>query len=230
MVYLINRGYAQYNGEFVKIGFPYFATFNLEDGSRQYLRRIPEKEEYIRHYQVINHMLFTLLKDRIVTYRVSDGSFIKESMLPLQDKEELDLFMQPEGIYLKKNDSLFTDLAVDFGNYNLIKTTDGKVFVMNDSQETFITLDKEELFYKVIDNPHYTLISQNESDYVVRDASDHAQASFTGSTNMFLRDKKIFFSNDDTLFEIDLEQLHQAPSIWHSIFKQVSRYLPAASG
>lgn len=121
-------------------------------------------------------------------------------------------------------------MAVDFGNYNLIKTTDGKVFVMNDSLETFITLDKEELFYKVIDNPHYTLISQNESDYVVLDASDHAQASFTDSTNMFLRDNKIFFSNDDTLFEIDLEQLHQAPSIWHSIFKQVSRYLPAASG
>ena len=172
-------------------------------------------------------MLFILFEDKIDTYRLSDGSFIKETKLALQNKEELDVFMQPEGIYLKQNDTLFTDLAVDFGNYNLIKTTAGRVFVMNDSLETFITLDKEELFYKIIDNPHYTLISQNESDYVVLDASDHAQASFTGSANMFLINNNIFFFNDDTLFEIDLDRLQQAPSIWNSIFKQVSRYLPA---
>lgn len=227
VVYLINRGYALYNGEFSMIGDPYFAAFNLEDGNRFYLKKIPEKKEFIRHYQVIGDMLFILFEDKIDTYRLSDGSFIKETKLALQNKEELDVFMQPEGIYLKQNDTLFTDLAVDFGNYNLIKTTAGRVFVMNDSLETFITLDKEELFYKIIDNPHYTLISQNESDYVVLDASDHAQASFTGSANMFLINNNIFFFNDDTLFEIDLDRLQQAPSIWNSIFKQVSRYLPA---
>ena len=227
VVYLINRGYALYNGEFSMIGDPYFAAFNLEDGNRFYLKKIPEKKEFIRHYQVIGDMLFILFEDKIDTYRLSDGSFIKETKLALQNKEELDVFMQPEGIYLKQNDTLFSDLAVDFGNYNLIKTTAGRVFVMNDSLETFITLDKEELFYKIIDNPHYTLISQNESDYVVLDASDHAQASFTGSANMFLINNNIFFFNDDTLFEIDLDRLQQAPSIWNSIFKQVSRYLPA---
>lgn len=227
VVYLINRGYALYNGEFSMIGDPYFAAFNLEDGNRFYLKKIPEKKEFIRHYQVIGDMLFILFEDKIDTYRLSDGSFIKETKLALQNKEELDVFMQPEGIYLKQNDTLFTDLAVDFGNYNLIKTTVGRVFVMNDSLETFITLDKEELFYKIIDNPHYTLISQNESDYVVLDASDHAQASFTGSANMFLLNNKICFFNDHTLYEIDLDRLQQAPSIWNSIFKQVSRYLPA---
>ena len=229
VVYLINRGYAHYNGEFAMIGDPYLAAFNLEDGSRQYLKRIPEKKDFIRHYQVINNMLFILFENKIATYRLSDGSFIKETKLMLPNKEELDAFMQPEGIYLRQNDTLFTDLADDFGNYNLIKTTGGRVFVMNDSLETFIALDKEELFYTIIDNPKYTLISQNDTDYVVLNASDDAQASFTGSANMFLRDNRIFFFNDDTLFEIDLDQLHQAPSIWHSIFKQVSRYLPASS-
>lgn len=228
VVYLINRGYAQYNGEFAMIGDPYLAAFNLENGKGKYLIRIPEKKEFIRHYQVINDMLFILFEDKIATYRLSDGSFIKESKLTLQKKEELDAFIQPEGIYLKQNDRLFTDLADDFGNYNLIKTTGGRVFVMNDSLETFITLDNEELFYKIIDNPQYTLISQNDTDYVVLDASDRAQASFTGSANMFLRDNLIFFFNDDTLFEIDLDQLHLTSSIWHPIFKQVSRYLPAA--
>lgn len=227
VVYLINRGYAQYNGEFSMIGDPYFAAFNLEDGNRFYLKKIPEKKEFIRHYQVIGDMLFILFEDKIDTYRLSDGSLIKETKLALQNKEELDVFMQPEGIYLKQNDTLFTDLAVDFGDYNLIKTTEGRFFVMNDSLETLITLDKEKLFYKIIDNPHYTLISQNESDYVVLDASDHAQASFTDSANMFLRNNKICFFDDHTLYEIDLDRLHQAPSIWHSIFKQVSRYLPA---
>ncbi len=225
VVYLINRGYAQYNGEFSMIGDPYFAAFNLEDGNRFYLKKIPEKKEFIRHYQVIGDMLFILFEDKIDTYRLSDGSFIKATKLALQNKEELDVFMQPEGIYLKQNDTLFTNLAVDFGDYNLIKTTEGRFFVMNDSLETFITLDKEELFYKIIDNPHYTLISQNESDYVVLDASDHAQATFTGSANMFLRNNKICFFDDHTLLEIDLDRLHQAPSIWHSIFRQVYRYI-----
>lgn len=52
-------------------------------------------------------MLFVLFEDEIVTYRLSDGSFIKKTKLRLQNKEELDVFMQPERIYLKQCDTLF---------------------------------------------------------------------------------------------------------------------------
>jgi outer membrane protein assembly factor BamB len=208
VVYLINRGYAQYNGEPSKMGDPYLAAFSWKDGNQLYLNAIPEKNEYIRHYQVINDILFLLFKDKVATFKLSDGLFIREAKLALQKNEEMDAFLQPEGIFLKQDDMHFFDMAVDYGNYNLIRSSNGRIIVMNDSLEMIDELSKEKIFFTVIANPEQAIITQNDSDFVVLDAKNGVQMVFKASENMFLYEDQLYFIDKDRLFEIDLNQLN----------------------
>ncbi|OJV90786.1 MAG: hypothetical protein BGO34_20870 [Bacteroidia bacterium 44-10] len=227
VVYMINRGYAQYNGGFSMIGDPYLAAFDLKTGNRLYLTLILEKKEFIRNFQVVNDMLFVVFEDKIGFYRLGDGTLIKEKVIELQKDEHLDAFVE-SGIYWKRNDSEFTDLMSEFSNYNLMMTTQGRVFVLTDSLERVFAYDKEELYHIATQNPRCALITNNDSDFVVLDASDNPVAALKASGEMFLYRDKLYFFDKDSFSEIDLSQLGQpAPaSVWQSIFKQVSGFIP----
>lgn len=225
VVYMINRGYAQYNGGFSMIGDPYLAAFDLNSGDQLYLTIIPEKKEFIRNYQVVDDMLFLVFEDKIASYLLSNGTLITERAIELQKDERLDAFIE-SGIYWKRNDFVFTDLTSDFSNYNLMMTSEGRVFVLTDSLETFITYGKEDVFHKTIDDPQYTLITNNDSDFIVLDNADNPVATFKASPDMFLNQNKLYSFDKDSFWEVNLNQLYQAPSIWQSIFKQVSKFIP----
>lgn len=225
VIYMINRGYAQYNGDFSMVGDPYLAAFDLNTGNRLYFTHIPEKKEFIRNFQVINDILFLVFEDKIASYSLSNGTLIKARVLELQKNEHLDAFVE-SGIYLNRNDSIFTDMTLDFSDYNLMMTTEDRVFVLTDSLETMFTYGKEELFRKIADTPRYTVITNNDTDFVLLNSSDNPIASLKAFPDMFLHRDKLYFFDKDSFSEIDLSQLDQSVSIWQSIFKQVSNFIP----
>lgn len=227
VVYMINRGYAQYNGGFSMIGDPYLAAFDLNTGNQLYLTLIPEKKVFIRNFQVVNDMLFLVFQDKIVSYQLSNGTMIKEKVPELQKGEYLDAFVE-SGIYWKRNDTVFSDMVSDFSNYNLVKTSEDRVFVMTDSLETVFAYGKEDLYHTTAENPQYALITSNDSDFIVLDSSNNPVAALKASPDMFLNWDKLYFFDKDSFWEIDLSQLDQSASIWQSIFKQVSRFIPVS--
>lgn len=213
VVYMINRGYAQYNGGFSMIGDPYLAAFDLHSGNQLYFTIIPEKKEFIRNYQVVNDMLFLVFEDKIASYLLSNGTFIAERAIELQKDERLDAFIE-SGIYWRQNESVFTDLTSDFSNYNLMMTSEDRVFVLTDSLETFVTYGKEDLYHTTAENSQYALITNNDSDFIVLDDSDNPLATFKASPNMFLDYDKLYFFDNDSFWEVNFNQLYQAPSLW----------------
>lgn len=225
VVYMINRGHAQYNGGFSMIGDPYLAAFDLNSGNQLYLTAIPEKKEFIRNYQVINDMLFLVFEDKIASYLLSNGTLITEKAIELQKNEHLDAFVE-SGIYLRRSDSVFTEMTSDFSNYNLMKTSEDRIFVLTDSLETFITYGKEDLFYKMIDNPRYTFVSNNDSDFIVLDGSDNPLAAFKAFPDMFLDYDNLYFFDNQSFWEVNLDQLHPPRPIWESILQRVSVFIP----
>ena len=152
---------------------------------------------------------------------------IKEKVPELQKDEYLDAFIE-SGIYWKRNDTVFTDMVSDFSNYNLVKTSEGRVFVMTDSLETVFAYCKEDLYHTTAENPQYALITSNDSDFIVLDSSNNPVATLKASPDMFLNWDKLYFFDKDSFWEIDLSQLDQSASIWQSIFKQVSRFIPVS--
>ena len=227
VVYMINRGYAQYNGGFSMIGDPYLAAFDLRIGSRLYLTIIPEKKEFIRNFQVVNDMLLLVFEDKIASYRLGTGILMAEKIPELGKDEHLDAFVE-SGIYWKRNDTEFIDLVSNFSNYNLMMTSQGRLFVLTDDLETVFVYGKEDLYRITAENLHYALVTSNDSDFVVLNASDNPVATLKVSSDMFLDRDRLYFFDKNAFSEIDLSRLdQQAPaSLWQYIFKQVARFLP----
>src|SRR5690554_6207207 len=140
VIYMINRGHALYNGGFSPIGDPYIAAFDLYTGKQLYLTHMAEEKGAVINYQVINDQLFLVFEDKIVTYSLWDGIAIKEKAIDLQKEERLEGFAKP-GLYVKQDDSIFTELTSGFYNYNVITTTGGRAFVLTDSLETLVAYD-----------------------------------------------------------------------------------------
>src|SRR5690554_6840827 len=164
-IFMINRGYAQYNRNFSIVGAPYFASFDLQSGEQLFLTSIAEKKEFIRNFQVVNDRLFVVFEDKIAAYSLSDGSMITEKALELHDGEFLDVFVD-SGIYWKGNEPFFKELISDFSNHNFMMTSKGRIFVLTDNLETILEYGKPDLYHKITDNSQYTLVSNNNTDFI----------------------------------------------------------------
>lgn len=203
VIYMINRGYAFYNGGFSTVGDPYFAAFNLNDGTQRYLNMIPEKKEFIRNFQVINDVLFLVFENKIVTYSLVDGKLLTEKIIGLEKDEQLDTFVE-SGIYALQSDSTFLDLAVAYPEQNLMMTSRNRIISLTDSLETLITYDKKDIFKKTIDNGNYVLLTNNEEEFTVCDRSGKPLMKFQAPPNMFVVNNQLYAFEKDLFWELDL--------------------------
>lgn len=224
-VYMINRGYSQYNGSFSLIGNPFIASFDLNTGKEIFQTTISEKDDFIRNYQVVNDILFLVFEDKLITYSLNDGSKINECIFELDENEELDSFVG-SGIYWKDNDSYFKELSTYYSNHNLLMTSEGRVFVLTDNLETVLVYDNRDLYHKSIDNPKYTLLTNNNSDYFILDNSDAQIANIKTTKELFLNKDKLYLVDNESFWEIDLNQIYKSPTLWKSIFGNIQKYIP----
>ena len=202
VVYMINRGYAFHNGGFSTVGDPYFAAFNLNDGTQRYLNMIPEKKEFVRNFQVINDELFLVFENKIAAYSLAKGSPLTEKTIDLEKGEQLDAFVE-SGIYVLQGDSTFMDLAAAYPEQNLIMTSGNRVISLTDSLETVITYDKKDIFKKTIDNGNYKFLTNDEKEFTVCDYSGKALMKFQAPPNMFMTNNKLYAFDKDLFWELD---------------------------
>ena len=226
MIYMINRGYAQYNGGFSLTGEPYFASFDLHSGRQLFLTVLPEVNDFIHNFQVVNDILFLVFENKVATYSIVNGTLITEEVLGLEDGEALDFFAESQ-IYRKENDHFYKELLSDFSTHNFLMTTEGRVFVLTDDLETVMVYEKQDLYHKITGNGQYALISNNDTDFIVLDNSDIPIGSLKATDNLFLNNEKLCFFDKESFWEVDLHQLYQSPNLWQAIFRNLSKFTPA---
>lgn len=224
-VFMVNRGHALYNRNFSLTGDPYFASFDLRSGQQSFLTSIAEKDKFIRNFQVVDDRLFVVFDDKIAAYSLSDGKMITEKTFGLWEGELLDIFVD-SGIYWKGNEPFYKELVSDFSNHNFMMTSKGRVFILTDDLETVLAFDKKELYHKSANNSQYTLISNNDTDFILLDNSHIPVGAIKASHDLLMNNDKLCFFDKDSFWEVNLHQLEQSSNTWHSIFKHISQYIP----
>ena len=224
-VFMINRGYAQYNRNFSTVGTPYFASFDLQSGKQLFLASLADKNEFIRNFLVVDDRLFVVFDDKITAHSISDGSVITEKTFALHDGELLDAFVY-SGIYWKGNEPFFQELATDFSTHNFMMTSTGRIFVLTNNLETVMVYDQPDLYHKVTGNSQYTLVSNNDTDFILLDNSFVPVGTIKASPDLLMKEDNLFYFDADSFWEINLNQFNQPPNLWHSIFKNLSQYMP----
>lgn len=226
VVYLINKGYGEYNGRFSIVGNPYFAAFDSQNGKRLFSTPIAEKNDFIRTFQAVDDRLFLVFKNRIIAYSLTDGSIITETAIELQEGELPDKFVE-SGIYRKVNGNRFQELASDFSNHNLMMTSRGRIFILTDNLEALYVYEKDDLYQEKIANTDYKLISNNDSDYLILDDSGSQLATLKTSADMFINNNKLVFIDKDAVWEMDLDKTQHSftSPLWQSILENLSGYV-----
>ncbi len=127
----------------------------------------------------------------------------------------------------KKNEPLFKELMSDFSNHNFMMTSEGRVFILKDNLETVWVYDKEDLYHVVLNNDRYTLVSNNNTDFILLDSSSVAIAIIKASAELFINENALYFFDKDSFWEIDLNQFNRPSNIWHSIFNNIFPHIVA---
>jgi hypothetical protein len=166
-----------------------------------------------------------VFSDKIATYSLSDGTLMSERTLDLRAGEFLDLFVD-SGIYWKGNEPFFKELISDFSNHNFLMSTQGRVFVLTDNLETLFVYGKSDLYNRIAGNAKYTVVSNNSTDFILLDNSHIPIATIKGTDGLFMNEDELYFFDKDCFWAINL---HQFNDIWNAIFKNISRYIPAAN-
>ncbi len=206
-LYMINKGFAKYNGDFSMVGAPYFAAFNLSDGKQLYLNEIEEKRDFIRSFQVINNHLFLIFRNKIATYSLADGSFQKELIIETLDKDEqLEEFFVKD-IFVKQNDSLFTDLLHVNPELSYVRTDAYRVFGLNDNLELTETYNKEHIFHKTMEYGPFTFITNDDKTNIVLNENHEPVAELQTTSRMFIHGNKLYTIDKESIRETDLLQL-----------------------
>lgn len=209
VVYMINKGFAFYNGNFSMIGDPYFAAFDLNDGRQIYLEEIHEKKDFIRNFQVIDDLLFLVFQTKVATYSLSDGKFQKLHEFKGLDKgEELDAFFESD-IFVKQTDSQFVDLSRKNPELSYIRTDEYRVFSLNDSLDVVEQFNKEHIYHKTVDYGDYTFITNDDKTSIILNAQYQPVAEIKTTSNMFIRKDKLYAVERDAIWETDLKQLQE---------------------
>ncbi len=127
----------------------------------------------------------------------------------------------------KERAPLFRELSSDYPNYNFLMTSKGRIFVLTDELETVWVYDKADLYHEMAGNDRFTLVSNNGADFALLDNSSAPVAAIKASDELLINGDKLYFFDKDSFWEVDLTQFDRPLPLWHSIFRNLSRYLPA---
>lgn len=205
-IYMVNRGYAQYNGGFSMIGDPYIAAFDCATGNKLYMNIIPEKEKFIRNFQVINDMLFIVFENKMATYSLKDGQLLSERLIDLNKNEELEAFVE-SGVYIKSADLTFVDLMAINPQMNYVLTNQNRVIALNDSLEPFMDYDKEMVFTQKIDWMDYQIVEDCDGNAFIINNDNRAVMKIDNRFGMFRENENLYMIDNQFIREINLNQL-----------------------
>jgi outer membrane protein assembly factor BamB len=121
----------------------------------------------------------------------------------------------------------FRELSSDYPNHNFITTSKGRLFVLTDDLDIVRVYDKADLYHEMTGNGRFTLLLNNGMDFTVIDDSAAPVGTIKASEELFINGEMLYFFDKDSFWEVDLTQFDQPLPLWHSIFKNLSRYMPA---
>lgn len=193
LIYLINKGYADFGNRKINFGDPFITALNSKTGKQEFVMTVGNDNDFILDYKLIDDTLLLLLKDRILKASLLNNTVIKEKVFNIADLGELnfftsDIIFKQEGnslfnligsdstkyfIQTKKNFTLEMDDKFNFSNQYFIKdlyiyyneVSDFKFFIKGDRDKTIIT-DKENRMIAQINLPGF-IFAFGDSIYAI---------------------------------------------------------------
>ncbi len=204
LLYMVNLGFAFWNGQSANYGKPFVAGFNTHTGKRVFLTTIDYKKEQINAFNTRQDTLFLLTKSRVYKYSMTNGSELWEQSIKRDSLGELTDFADAD-VYIK-SDSGFINLNLSDSTKVQVFTRKDKLLILNDLLKPDKIMPLNDLYFCYLETEGYKFM-ENGGITVVIDKNNKQVAELNISKNAILKGQTLYEVQGNSVVTIDIDQV-----------------------
>jgi hypothetical protein len=203
-LYMVNMGYAFLNGDQVSYGRAFIASFDISNGNKIYLNLLTFSKEQLGGYQIEQDTVYLLSKKKLYKYSLNDGSELWEQYFKPDSIGEITNFAGKD-VYIAPDSTFISPMANDSVKVGLYTKKD-KLMILDNILNTKATFPINDLFFCYLDFKGYKFL-ENGNNTVVINKNGKLLAEMNISGNIALKGSILYEVQDNSLVEVDLDQL-----------------------
>lgn len=201
ILYVINTGYAYYDGKKIQYGTPFIAAFNQENGKQIYQTNL--EKGYIVDYLPVGNKLYLLQPLRLATIDLVSGKLLSRELLEAPDRVEIVAF--PHTGFYEAEGNTFKPLVSDNNRLYLINAR-GKLLSLELATKTYTQIAPEKLFRESFRTDKFVFIGQNKNSAIL-DNNGQAIARLQLGAASFTDANRIYFITENMLYTVGLDAI-----------------------
>ncbi len=205
-LYMVNQGYAFFDGKLIPFGVPFIAAYGRKSGLQLYLKTL-EKGVIISDFKVFNadNSIVLLTKDKLYKFNLKDGNLINDLQINNSVDDPLTYFVGNH-IYQKNQDSTFQSMNL-VDTTNIIVASEKKGIITFDSQfKTLKDQSIDELFVlkKELNN---SIFIKGKNELIIL-KNNKINAIIKGNYELYFTKNKLFLTKDNELIALNLSDFN----------------------
>lgn len=205
-VYLVNRGYALYNGSPTRMGRAFLAAYDMETGESVFSEKLSAKDESVDNFQVIGNTLYVIMNDNILAYGLETGTLITSKLTDSERFKQLRFVDEP--IFVKTDDGQFIDISQENSEIIWLINGQNQLIAVNEDLLQVDFIERERVFEPSVGANGFLFLRQGRKSVILHNGIAVAELSF--APNGFISAKNRFYQIDTQgITEVDLNPLVQ---------------------
>jgi hypothetical protein len=204
LIYLINRGYAYFNGRQVDYGTPFFAAFDKQSGKQIFMQETGKKKEQVMDYEVRNDELLLIFRDRLAKYNMKDGSPGLEKSYS-GDTSGIFVSLAGSQVFYKSDSGYSPVTAIDTTRYILV-TNKNKIIMFNNDLEPESFFNDDDLYVLFAQKGQFRFLNREDITRVINIKGEEV-AELSATSNALIIGTKLYEVRDKSYIETDLSEL-----------------------
>jgi hypothetical protein len=205
VLFMINRGFAFMGNRQLNIGKPFLGAFNRQTGKEIFFSLINNNGNPVLGYQIIDRVVFLLLKDKIMKYSIETGTLISEKDFLSENLGELRHYVGKQ-VFITNQDNRLVSLPQYDSTQMFVYTTQRKILCVDSQLNVTKTFNYEDLnvFNGHIKN--IRLIAKGEKTLLINEVGADI-AEIDATSKAFIISNVLYDIKDKSLIAIDLSEV-----------------------
>lgn len=201
ILYVVNTGYAYFDGKKIQYGTPFIAAFKQENGEQIYLTNL--EKGFIADYQVVNNKLYLIQPLRLATIDLANGNILSRELLETPDRADIVAF--PHVGFYEAEDNTYKPLVSDNNRLYMINAR-GKLVAYDLASKTFSQIVPEKLFRESFRTDDFVCISQNKNSAILNN-NGQVIARLQLGAGSFVDASRIYFVTENILYTVNIDAI-----------------------
>ncbi len=203
-LYVINYGFVASNKKMLNRGNPYLVVYDKINGDFKYVVSFGEKIKMITDYRANNGKVLISSENSLFLISLSDGNILAEKSKTSDEFSDYGRLISIRDLYIYDETARSFKLVQDIDFAVIGKS--GKVYLLDDGLNIAGEYSKDSIVRDSYSDENMMLFKSGKDLYVT-DLNGNVISELFNSSFQIIIDGRLFFSNNKTLFSVEVSDL-----------------------